>query len=172
MCYKFVGNNVIDITEANHDTFKKENPNKPKMLLFTDKKSVPITYRALSTYFDVSSINILRCVTNFVRKHWSLEWWKKQKKVFLRSIKLTSSHNSSFKRPETQSSLNTLAQDIVTSSSLNSLISTQKLSSLATKRIKNLQKMPRLGHGCLCLSLIWAKTQLMTFVSRKMEHFA
>lgn len=54
MCYKYVGNRVIDITDANHDTFKKENPGKPKMLLFSDKKSVPITYRALSTYFDVS----------------------------------------------------------------------------------------------------------------------
>lgn len=55
MVYKYVGNRVIEITSANIDTFKKENPNKPKMLLFTDKKSVPITYRALSTYFDVSS---------------------------------------------------------------------------------------------------------------------
>jgi hypothetical protein len=56
MVYKYVGNRVIDITDANHETFKKENAGKPKMLLFTDKKSVPITYRALSTYFDVSSL--------------------------------------------------------------------------------------------------------------------
>lgn len=54
MVYKYVGSRVIDITDANHETFKKENAGKPKMLLFTDKKSVPITYRALSTYFDVS----------------------------------------------------------------------------------------------------------------------
>jgi hypothetical protein len=54
--YRYVGNRVIEITSANHDTFKKENPNKPKMLLFTDKKTTPITYRALSTYFDVSHI--------------------------------------------------------------------------------------------------------------------
>ena len=52
--YRFIGNRVIDITSANHDTFKEDNPGKPKMLLFTDKKSTPITYRALSTYFDVS----------------------------------------------------------------------------------------------------------------------
>lgn len=50
--YRYVGNRVIDITSANHDTFKKENPNKPKMLLFTSTKNVPIIYRALSTYFD------------------------------------------------------------------------------------------------------------------------
>ena len=56
MVYKYVGNRVIDITDANHETVKKENAGKPKMLLFTDKKSVPITYRALSTYFDVSSL--------------------------------------------------------------------------------------------------------------------
>ena len=52
--YRYVGNRVIEITSANHETFKKENPNKPKMLLFTSTKTVPITYRALSTYFDVS----------------------------------------------------------------------------------------------------------------------
>ena len=67
MVYRYVGNRVIDITSANHETFKKENPNKPKMLLFTDKKTTPITYRALSTYFDVSLslLPILR------RKPWS-----------------------------------------------------------------------------------------------------
>ena len=52
--YKFIGNRVIDITENNIDTFVKDNPGKPKMLLFTDKKSAPMVYRALSTYFDVS----------------------------------------------------------------------------------------------------------------------
>lgn len=66
MVYKYVGNKVIEITDANHDTFKKENPNKPKMLLFTDKKSVPIVYRALSTYFDVSPIYFRSCITKFL----------------------------------------------------------------------------------------------------------
>lgn len=78
MCYKYVGNKVIDITDANHDTFKKENAGKPKMLLFTDKKSVPITYRALSTYFDVSYLLLLTVSRKplssessmLLKKHW------------------------------------------------------------------------------------------------------
>jgi hypothetical protein len=54
--YKFVGNRVIDITANNIDTFIADNPGKPKMLLFTETKSAPMVYRALSTYFDVSFI--------------------------------------------------------------------------------------------------------------------
>ena len=54
MAFKHIGNRVIDITAANHDVFKDDNPGKPKVLLFTDKQKTPIVYRALSTYFDVS----------------------------------------------------------------------------------------------------------------------
>ena len=54
MCFRHIGNRVIDITSANHDVFKTDNPGKPKVLLFTDKAKTPIVYRALSTYFDVS----------------------------------------------------------------------------------------------------------------------
>lgn len=43
---------MIDITSNNIDTFLNDNPGKPKMLLFTETKSVPMVYRALSTYFD------------------------------------------------------------------------------------------------------------------------
>jgi hypothetical protein len=50
--FKFIGNRVIDITQANHDVFKSDNPGKPKVILFTDKKKAPIVFRALSTYFD------------------------------------------------------------------------------------------------------------------------
>ena len=52
--FKFIGNRVIDITQANHDVFKTDNVSKPKVILFTDKKKAPIVFRALSTYFDVS----------------------------------------------------------------------------------------------------------------------
>lgn len=52
--YKYIGNRVIDLTSQNLDTFLKDNPGKPKMLLFANAKSAPMTYRALSTYFDVS----------------------------------------------------------------------------------------------------------------------
>lgn len=55
MAFKHIGNRVIDITTSNHDVFKQDNPGKPKVLLFTDKAKTPIVFRALSTYFDVSS---------------------------------------------------------------------------------------------------------------------
>ncbi len=54
MALKHIGNRAIDITALNHDVFKSDNPGTPKVLLFTDKQKVPIVFRALSTYFDVS----------------------------------------------------------------------------------------------------------------------
>ena len=59
MAFKHIGNRVIDITQANHDVFKTDNPTKPKVLLFTDKAKTPIVFRALSTYFDVSIFTFL-----------------------------------------------------------------------------------------------------------------
>ena len=52
--FRYIGDNVIDITAANHDVFKDDNPGKPKVLLFSESKKHPIVFRALSTYFDVS----------------------------------------------------------------------------------------------------------------------
>lgn len=43
---------MIDITAANHDIFKDDNPGRPKVLLFSESKKHPIVFRALSTYFD------------------------------------------------------------------------------------------------------------------------
>ena len=54
MVYKWVGDRIVDITSLNHETFKTDSVGKPKMLLFTDKKSHPIVYKALSTHFEVS----------------------------------------------------------------------------------------------------------------------
>ena len=55
LAFKYIGNRVIDITVANHDVFKADNPGMPKVLLFTESKKAPIIFRALSTYFDVSN---------------------------------------------------------------------------------------------------------------------
>ena len=55
MSFKHIGDRTVQITAANHDVFKEDNPGKPKVLLFTDKQKVPIVFRALSTYFDVST---------------------------------------------------------------------------------------------------------------------
>lgn len=49
---KFLENRVIEITSANHDTFIKDNPGKPKAFLFTESKDVPVLYKALSYNFD------------------------------------------------------------------------------------------------------------------------
>lgn len=55
LAFKYIGSRVIDITVANHDVFKADNPGMPKVLLFTESKKAPIIFRALSTYFDVSA---------------------------------------------------------------------------------------------------------------------
>ena len=52
LALKFVTSRVIDITQNNHETFVNENPGKPKVLLFTDKKGTPAIYKALSSHFD------------------------------------------------------------------------------------------------------------------------
>jgi len=49
---KFVTSRVIEITQNNFDTFLNDNPGKPKVLLFSDKKGTPIVYKALSSNFD------------------------------------------------------------------------------------------------------------------------
>ena len=55
MAGKFITSRVIEITSNNHDTFINDNPGKPKILLFTEKKGIPLVYKALSSHFDVSS---------------------------------------------------------------------------------------------------------------------
>jgi hypothetical protein len=43
---------VIEITNANLNTFTGENPSVPKVLLFTDKKGIPMLYKGLSVAFE------------------------------------------------------------------------------------------------------------------------
>jgi len=49
---KFVGNRVVEVNQNNFDTFVNDNPGKPKVLLFSDKKGVPLIFKALSSHFD------------------------------------------------------------------------------------------------------------------------
>lgn len=58
MASKFITNKAIEINSNNYDTFISDDPSKPKVLLFTDKKGTPLIYRALSSHFDV---NFLEC---------------------------------------------------------------------------------------------------------------
>lgn len=43
---------MIEITSANINTFTAESPSVPKILLFTDKKGVPMLYKGLSVAFE------------------------------------------------------------------------------------------------------------------------
>jgi len=49
---RYLHSNVIEITNANLHTFVAENPSVPKVLLFTDKKGVPMVYKGLSVAFE------------------------------------------------------------------------------------------------------------------------
>jgi DnaJ family protein C protein 16 len=49
---RFVGNRVVEVNQNNFDTFINDNPGKPKVLLFSDKKGTPLIFKALSAHFD------------------------------------------------------------------------------------------------------------------------
>lgn len=51
---KFIGNKVQELNNNNIDNFTSSNPNLPKCILFTDKKTTPLVFKALSVSFDVS----------------------------------------------------------------------------------------------------------------------
>lgn len=53
---RFVGNRVVEVNQNNYDTFINDNPGKPKVVLFTDKKGVPLIFKALSAHFDKTLI--------------------------------------------------------------------------------------------------------------------
>ena len=48
---RFIEPNVVTITSANHDTFIQDSPGKAKVILFTNKKGIPLIYKALSANF-------------------------------------------------------------------------------------------------------------------------
>jgi len=53
----YLQSNVIEVTSANLDTFLKEAPSVPKVLLFTDKTGTPTIYKGLSLNFEVNYFN-------------------------------------------------------------------------------------------------------------------
>lgn len=53
---RFVGSRVIEVTQNNYDTFINDNPGKPKVILFSDKKGIPLILKALSSHFDKTLI--------------------------------------------------------------------------------------------------------------------
>jgi hypothetical protein len=53
---KYVTSRVVEITANNHETFLKDQPDKPKVLLFTDKKGIPVIFKGMSSHFDKTLI--------------------------------------------------------------------------------------------------------------------
>lgn len=49
---RFVSSRVVEVNQNNYDTFINDNPGKPKVVLFSDKKGTPLIFKALSTHFD------------------------------------------------------------------------------------------------------------------------
>lgn len=73
MAYRYIGNNTVEITGTNYDTFKDDRVGTPKMLLFTEKKGTPIVYRALSTYFSKTlDFGIVRKTDAFLMKKFNI----------------------------------------------------------------------------------------------------
>ncbi len=56
MAAKFISSRVVEITQNNYDTFINDNPGKPKVILFSDKKGTPLIFKALSSHFDKTLI--------------------------------------------------------------------------------------------------------------------
>lgn len=56
MAGKWIGSRVVEVNSNNFETFMSDNPGKPRVLLFTDKKGTPLIFKALSTHFDKTLI--------------------------------------------------------------------------------------------------------------------
>ena len=55
---KFVGNKAQELNNNNFDEFIHGRPQIPKVILFTNKKNVPLLFKRLSLQFDVSKFLI------------------------------------------------------------------------------------------------------------------
>lgn len=53
---RFIGSRVVEVNQNNFDTFINDNPGKPKVILFSDKKGTPLIFKALSSHFDKTLI--------------------------------------------------------------------------------------------------------------------
>ena len=56
MAARYITSRVIEVTGNNFETFIADQPGKPKVILFTDKKGTPLIYKALSSHFDKTLI--------------------------------------------------------------------------------------------------------------------
>jgi hypothetical protein len=73
MAYRYIGNNTVEITGNNFDTFKDDRVGTPKMMFFTEKKGTPIVYRALSTHFSKTlDFGVVRKTDAFLLKKFNV----------------------------------------------------------------------------------------------------
>ena len=62
---------MIEVTSSNLDTFLKEAPSVPKVLLFTDKSGIPTIYKGLSIQFEVWLFDIkVKIILWYCKKFW------------------------------------------------------------------------------------------------------
>lgn len=59
----FISNKAVELNNNNFDEWYNSRPNIPKIILFSNKKNIPIIFKRLSLHFDVSKSNLL---TNFL----------------------------------------------------------------------------------------------------------
>jgi thioredoxin-like negative regulator of GroEL len=52
---RFITNKVSELNPNNYENFLQERPNLPKAVLFSDKKGVPLIFKAIAVSFDVSN---------------------------------------------------------------------------------------------------------------------
>ncbi len=63
---RFMDNKAKELNNNNFDNFLTSNNNLPKAILFTDKKGIPLIFKALSVAFDVI-LNLI--LNNFLEKN-------------------------------------------------------------------------------------------------------
>ncbi len=56
---RFISNKVTELNMNNFESYLADKPNLPKAIMFTDKKGVPLIFKAIAVAFDVSSSDFL-----------------------------------------------------------------------------------------------------------------
>ena len=56
---RYMDNKVVEVNNNSIDNFISEKPNLPKAILFTDKKTTPLIFKALSVHLDVINNTLL-----------------------------------------------------------------------------------------------------------------
>ena len=65
---RFIGNKVQELNNNNFDEFVNSRAHIPKILLFTNKKNIPLIFKRLSLEFDVSIFIIYNIFFYYFRK--------------------------------------------------------------------------------------------------------